>query len=88
MFWGWWVCLDWKIRYGSAIGVLLVAGMLVLATRSSEPRNSLGFPIVQRPDQPPPRRDYRSPIMFGAIGFVMLMFAGRSKAETLGYQDF
>ena len=30
---GWWACLDWRIRYASAIGVLLLAG--VSAARSA-----------------------------------------------------
>ena len=87
-FWSWWAGLGWKTRYASAIFVLLLAGLFALGVRSSDPSKSYRAPIVQDPGQPPPRRDYRGPILVGAIGFVMLMFAGRSKAEKLGYHDF
>lgn len=87
-FWGWWGCIDWRLRYASAIGTLLLACLFALAVRSSDPSKSYRAPIVPQPGQPPPSRNYRGPITVGAIGFVMLIFAGRSKAEKLGYQDF
>src|SRR4051794_38487860 len=83
-FWGWWAGLDWRVRYASAAVVLLLAGLLALGVRASDPAKSDRAPIVQGPDQPPPRRDYRGPIFVGGIGFILLMFAGRSKAEKLG----
>jgi hypothetical protein len=87
-FWGWWGCLDWRLRYASAVAVMLLAGLLAPAIRASDPSKSYRAPIVQQPGQPPPPRDYRGPIFVGGIGFIMMMFAGRSKAEKLGYQDF
>ena len=87
-FFGWWACLDWRLRYASALGMLLLAGLLAFAVRSSDPSKSFRAPIVQQPGQPPPPRDYRGPIMIAGVGFFMPVFAGRSKAEKLGYQDF
>jgi len=62
--------------------VLLLASLLALAVRSCDPSNSYRAPIVQQPGQRSPHRDYRGPIIVGGNGFIMLMFAGRSKAGT------
>jgi len=42
---------------------------------------------VARQADEPPRRYYRARMVIGGLGFVILIFAGRSKAEALGYQD-
>lgn len=87
-FLGSWACLDWKIRLGSAIGVLLLAGLLAIGERSRNTAESYKAPIVRQPDQPPPPHDYRAALLVGGFGVVLLMFSGRSKAEKAGYHDF
>ncbi len=86
-FWEWWPFSDRRIRYAVAVVLLLWAGGLAVGIRLDVfgPDRNRGV-IAQQADEPL-RRDYRAPMVIGALGFVILTFAWRSKAEALGYQD-
>jgi hypothetical protein len=86
-FWEWWPLSDRRIRFGIAVVLLLVGGLMAVAIRL----DMIG-PVRDRTvaagqaDEPPPR-SYRAPMVIAGLGFVFLIFAGRSRAEALRYND-
>lgn len=90
-FWGWWGCLDWKIRTGTSVIVMLIGGAFAWAESCQDTTKSYKAPIVQNvqtnESPPPPPHDYRAAILVGSIGMLMLMFSGQSESEKKGYKD-
>ncbi len=86
-FWEWWPFSDRRIRYAVAVVLLLWAGGLAIGIRLDVFGPDRNRWVIARQADEPLRRDYRAPMVIGALGFVILTFAWRSKAEALGYQD-
>jgi len=86
-FWEWWPFSDRRIRYAVALALLLAGGLMAVGIRLDvfSPDRNRGV-VARQADEPPPR-NYRAPMCIGGLGFVILIFGGRSKAEALGYQD-
>ena len=86
-FWEWWPLSDRRIRFGVAVVLLLVGGVMALGIRLDMigPVRDRGV-AARQADEPAPR-SYRAPMVIAGLGFVILIFAGRSRAETLGYHD-
>jgi len=86
-FWEWWPFCDRRIRFAVAVVLLLAGGLMAVGIRLDLFGPGRDRREVARQADEPPRRYYRAPMVIGGLGFVILIFAGRSKAEALGYQD-
>jgi hypothetical protein len=86
-FWEWWPFSDRRIRFALAVVLLLVASLMAVCIRLDMFVPVRDPTVVARPADEPRSRSYQAPMWIGGLGFVILIFASRSKAEALGYED-
>ena len=86
-FWEWWPFSDRRIRYAVAVVLLLWAGGLAVGIRLDVFGPDRNRGVIARRRTSRCAGTYRAPMVIGALGFVILTFAWRSKAERVGYQD-
>jgi hypothetical protein len=83
-FWEWWPFSDRRIRYAVAVVLLLAGGLMAVGIGLDLFSPVPGPGMVARQAHEPPPRHYRTPMVIGGLGFVILIVSGRSKAEALG----
>jgi hypothetical protein len=86
-FWEWWPFSDRRIRFALAVLLLLMASLMAVGIRLDMFVPDRDPTVVTRPADEPRPRSYQAPMRIDGLGFVILIFAGRSKTEALGYED-
>ncbi len=78
-----WAGLSPRVRYSVGVAILMISAFLGVSTWRSD--------SMRRADQPASRsirRGYTATVLLGGVGFILLAFAGPSRAEKKGYSDF